>query len=530
MVISFIRHPRSRSAGFACGPHGGKVTASTAPVSGHSSPNFAAGSASARRQHGAVAVIYAIMLLPLVGICGLAIDVGLVYNRSVEMRNLSDSIALSAARKLNGSPSGITAALTAAESIASSYKYRNDSATISWTSAAIKFSTSPDRNGDWMDASAAMASAARIYYVKVDTSAFDEASVLRPVLMPVVSSTFKQVMITQDAIAGRTGVEIAPLAICAMSSTPAAARANSGGNVELVEYGFRRGVSYDLMKLNPLGTGSGLSYVINPVATPGTPGSAADLTAAAVAPYACGGSLAIPRVNGDTVSVASPFPLSSLYTRLNTRFDKYPDTTCSANGAPPDYNIKNFDYTLFPGTFTWLTTKPTGQTAASTTVGGKLQTVADLSPAYLATAGLSPGDFGPLWIYAKAAKYSSYQAGVLEPANGYQTFTPAEWPSLYGNQTVNKYPAPGPATGTPYKPGSGNNLALPAAGHQPGQRDRRVLNVPLLSCAAAPSGTATVQAIGRFFMTKEATQTVLAAEFAGILPFERVEGSVGMFP
>src|SRR5450830_679397 len=457
------------------------------------------------RQGGAIAVIFAVMVIPLLGFCALAIDIGTVHNRGAEMKNLAETIAMSAAKNLNGTAGGVDNAMTAAQSIASTFKFRNYSTSINWSSAAVRFSNSPDRGGNWMDAAAAKAAPGRIFYVKVDTAEFADAGTIYPAIMPVLNPQLAALNISTDAIAGRTGMEITPLAICAMSEQPATLRSNGGAYDELVEYGFRRGVGYDLMQLNPTGT-TPLSFVVNPLALPGSAGNPADMSSAALEPYVCSGTVGIPRVTGDAIAVTSPFPLAALYQQLNARFDQYGAAACTFNGAPPDYNVKGYDYTKIPATFPWFAAAPSGQTAAKSLAGGRLQTVADLPPAYLATAG------------------------IPEPAAGYATFDTPAWPVLYGGQVVNKYPSALSSTGTPYKPGSGNNLALPASAHRPGLRDRRVLNVPLLSCATAPASSARVLAIGRFFMTVPATPSMLAAEFAGVIPLERIEGYVGLFP
>jgi Flp pilus assembly protein TadG len=475
--------------------------------------------AFASRQSGSIAVMCAVLIIPLVVLCGFAIDLGMVYNRKAEMHNFAHAIALSAAKRLNGTPGGITDAVSAANAVAAANKYRNFSASVPWDASALTFSTSPDRNGAWVDAGTAAGSAARMFYVKVDTRILDGAGDVETALIRVLDPKFAIIPANSEVIAGRLSIQLAPLAICAMSATPAAPRTNSPAYVELVEYGFRRGVSYDLMNLNPNGT-TPVNFVINPVAAPGAAGSPADMLPQSVSPYACRGSLDIPRVTGDPITVAQPFPLSSLYSQLNSRFDQY-DGSCTANGAPPDLNIKAYDYRNMPSPIPWMNTAPAGQTAASSTSGGILHTVADLP-----VPGGTAAQYGPLWAYAKAVPFSAYKPGIPEPDNGYATFTTASWPTLYGGQTVKTYPA---STSTPYKPGAGVNLQLPSAANGPGKRNRRVLNVPLLSCSPVPSGSATVLAIGRFFMTVPATPSVLAAEFAGTMSMQSVGGNVGVF-
>jgi hypothetical protein len=113
----------------------------------------------------------------------------------------------------------------------------------------------------------------------------------------------------------------------------------------------------------------------------------------------------------------------------------------------------------------------------------------------------------------------------VEPVNGYATLPTSAWTNLYGGQTAkSSYPA-----STPYKAGTGVNFSKPNAAHGNGTRNRRVLNVALLDCSTTPSSTADVLAIGKFFMTVPATSTVLAAEFAGIIPLDRIPGNTGLF-
>jgi hypothetical protein len=57
------------------------------------------------------------------------------------------------------------------------------------------------------------------------------------------------------------------------------------------------------------------------------------------------------------------------------------------------------------------------------------------------------------------------------------------------------------------------------------------LNVPLLSCPVAGGSnvSATVLAIGKFFMTVPATSTTIHAEFAGVVPEQSLGGPVELF-
>lgn len=470
-------------------------------------------------QVGAVAVMSALTIVAMIGFCGLALDLALVYNRQAELRNVSDAAALAAARRLNGTAAGVNAAVAAAEAMAAAQQYQYGSSTISWSASAVTFSTSPDRYGSWVDAAAAAASPGRIMYAQVDTTQLTDAGTVQTMFMPVVSSATASVTTSTTSIAGRTMVDALPLAICAMATTPAASRVNSASVVELVEYGFRRGVSYDLMRLNSEAT-TPATFVVNPLAAPGQLGSPSDVLPENVGPYVCNGTLGIPRLGGDTMSVSAGFPLGSLYKQLNSRFDQYEDNLCNFHAAPPDANIQSYLFTSMPTIFPWMNIAPAGQVAAQSTAGGRLQTVADVAP-----PGGTAANYGPVWAYAKAVPFSAYVPGVAEPAAGYTAFPTTAWSTLYNTQTAKlSYPST-----TPYKASVGINFAAPGFVHRPGARGRRVLNVPLLSCSTLSGSAATVLAVGKFFMTVPATSTVLAAEFAGAIPLQNVQAHVELF-
>jgi hypothetical protein len=309
-----------------------------------------------------------------------------------------------------------------------------------------------------------------------------------------------------------------PLAICAMSETPGEAR-----GTELVEYGFRRGVSYDLMQLNPKESAKGANYLINPTALPGTTGGSVIGNMDVVRPFVCTGKLAIPSLVGGNITVEADFPLDSVYKQLNSRFGSY-EPPCISATAPADTNVKEFD---FSKEFPWMNDTPTLQSAETTTktttTGKKLLTIADLEPADTLPPGTTPDKLGPLWVYAKAVKSNGYTAGVAEPASGYTTFnaTDAEWATLYKPAPKIK---PGASYPTPSPYGYSPTSAL--------SNKRRILNVPLLRCPVSTGSPATAEvlAIAKFFMTVKAREKQLYAEFAGVLPPTSLVGEVELYP
>lgn len=493
------------------------------------------------RQDGTFAVMCAASLAAMLAICALALDIGKLYNRKAELHGIAKAAALAAARELNGTAGGVTKALDKARQTAEALTYKYGVG-VTWSDAAISFSDAPD--GGWVDASSASGSPSTLSFARVDTGGLD-ASIgsVTTVVMQMLGGSAITSQLADRAVAGRMAINVTPLAICAMSPLPGDARTNPGdatavppvpATVELLQYGFRRGVSYDLMQLNPDGTDA-KNYVIDPLLPPGSTGSSSGTSASLVSPFVCTGTMWMPRVTGGPIHVSSPFPIDSLYRQLNSRFDQFNGNVCSPNGAPPDYNVKQYDYTVLNGA-SWM--RPyTGRASAETrTDRGRRETVADL-PA--PPAGTPAGNFGPLWAYARAVKFSSYVPGSPEPSGGYTTFNPNDWRSLYylgpgstpASPIASGYPT-STSVNTPYKATSGSYYASPSAANTEISKDlRRVMNVPLLSCPV-PSGSgvqATVLAVGKFFMTAPATATSIIGEFAGIVPEQSLTGQVELY-
>jgi Flp pilus assembly protein TadG len=490
------------------------------------------------REHGAFAIMFAPLLILIIAFCGLAIDMGRLYNRIVDLNGLAKAVALAAARELNGTPAGIAAAKAQARATAErlKYEYFGSGLSITWSDEALSFSSSPSKSGTWTPASSVGPSsdASALFYAKVDTGGLDQSvGKVDTLFMKVVSNSLSAIQLRDTIVAGRSAVGVTPLGICAMSTAPAAERiaVDSGGATlsELVQYGFRRGVSYDLMQLNPKGT-SPARFALNPVVAPGGSGPAFDT--ASLGPFMCSGRMWVPRVTGGDIRISplpSTSPLASLYTALNSRFDMYAGSPCGAIGAPPDGNIKEYAYDQ-TDIVKWMSPNVGRAGAFTTTARGKLETVADL-PDDWPTPPSSSGDYGPLWAYGKAVKTPS-PLNSPEPSGGYSPFTPSDWVALYkSGPSVSTYP---PGTATPYQAISGtNNFKAPSAANKPmASRGRRVLNIPLLSCEpSVPSGaTAQVLAIGKFFMTVQATQNSLVAEFSGLVPEAALPGEVELYP
>lgn len=494
------------------------------------------------REGGAFAIMFLMLLIVIIGFCGLAIDTGLLYNRKVDLSGIARAAALAAARELNGTSGGISDARASARATVErlKYQYFKEGVAVQWDDGALSFGASPSRSGTWLPASSAgsgnTAEISSLYFAKVDTAGLGTTvNTVRTFFLRLIPGGLRTIQLNDSAIAGKTAIKVTPIAICAMSPTPATPRASTGPGAtlsELVQYGFRRGISYNLMQLNPNGI-TPVRFAVNPVLAPGVSGP--DFSIASLGPFVCSGTMWAPRLTGGTIRVSplpTTAPLASLFIQLNSRFDVYTDNLCKPNGAPPDVNIKPYAYDQSgtqPGAVKWMTPAVGSPAAATTTVRHKLETVADLD-----TAPVDKGSYGPLWAYAKAAKMPSTADGD-EPATGYETFATTQWASLYppGPSTSN-YPTSPPS---PYQTAttiSGTYLAPRNENQAIAVRQRRVLNVPLLSCTTtAPSAVnseATVSAIGKFFMTVPATEENLIAEFAGLVSGKSLPADVELYP
>ncbi|MGX4640107.1 pilus assembly protein TadG-related protein [Massilia sp. SYSU DXS3249] len=452
------------------------------------------------REKGAVAIITIAAIIIIIGFCGLALDLSQVYNRKMELQNAADVAALAAAGELNGTSTGVSSAVAAAAarfggSSESSVTFQYGRP-IQWAEAAIEFGRTP--GGPWVAAGAARNNPGELRYARVSTDGLDPSySQVNALFIPFFSEDLTIVSMSARAIAGRSAIKVAPLGICAMR--PQEKRNRQG---ELEEYGFRRGVSYDLMNLNPESAGSGLSFLIDPLAPPGATATPASKLSS-VEPFVCTGTLAIPRVTGGQITVSSPFPLGTFANHLNSRF-KTDAAACNPDAAPPDANVKAY---VFNTSVPWMNTARDKQSAAPSQEENKQWTVAGPDPT---PAGTTAGMYGPLWSYAKAVQYAD-----PEPSAGYKAYGTSDWSTLY-NPGQPKATTGYPST-TPYMQAKGSVTFEAPTGSNKGVRHRRVLNVPLLACPVSGS-KASVLGIGRFFMTVPADSTHLYAEFAGLAP------------
>ncbi len=92
---------------------------------------------TARRDRGIILWAFAAMVFGVVGICGLAIDLGQMYIAKSELQNYTDAAALAAALKLDGTTNGITQATSEALNNVNNWKF----GTASASNVTVEFST-----------------------------------------------------------------------------------------------------------------------------------------------------------------------------------------------------------------------------------------------------------------------------------------------------------------------------------------------------------------------------------------------------
>jgi hypothetical protein len=463
---------------------------------------------ASRSEKGAIAVMAPFVIIVMIAMFGFALDLSRAYNRKMELQSVADAAALAAAAALNGTSDGIDKAVLAGAAAASTFSYSYNKVNIDWSPAALSFGTAPDGGSKgWVDDGSAKGSPGSVFFVRADTSKLDPSVGRVPnLLIPILSSAFAETKVSGAAVAGKHSLNALPLAVCANSNTPASSLASG----ELVEYGFRRGVSYDLMNLNPGGQ-TPENFLVNPIAPAGTVGASMMGRMEIVAAYICTGQMAIPALQGGSITVERGFPIGSLYPFLNSRFGTYAPP-CQASSAPTDPNTTHFDL----ANVSWMTDKPDGLSATALADPDPLLTLAEKP------AGATNKAYGPLWSYAKAAKYTSYTTNYgVEPASGYTTFAPSDWATLYtpGLPAAQNYPST-----TPYQ-NTGGAVAYKTL------YNTRVLRIPLLQCPVASGSqvAATFLGIGKFFMTVPAGSSKLYAEFAGMENSTAMRGSVRLY-
>lgn len=484
------------------------------------------------RQGGAVAIMVGFSMVILVGFLAMVIDLGHLYLTKTELQNAADAAALAGAKELNSSAAGVTNAINKAVDIAHRNSY-DFSKPVATTAANLDIWVCSSPNNCTVLASTAAAdttnvTAADKTFLKVHTRNRNIAAWFAPIWNILNVSTYGM------AVAGRYVANITPLGVCAVDELHKTLSDAVTG--ELIEFGFRRGLSYNIPDLNPLAGLSQDPFWINPIDVPPSCHPSNSSTSFNN-PFVCAGKAAVITTLPTTVWINTGVS-ASLEKALNSRFDDFTGSPCDPVTAPPDTNVReyrctdtsnpeNCDNNRMPTQSyadinlpkDWMapsnSTTPTRHAILIDTVTKKPK----ISPDFNA-------EYGVLWTYNRAVHAvpipgtSDYKAG--SPFNADNT----DWGLLYNGGTINTDPTTGyPSSVAPYNQTSGKYFLGPPT--HTGTPNRRVLNVAIIACEAGavggggPCGTQlSVIGIGKFFLTRGANlsgsgNSRIVGEFAG---------------
>ncbi|UUZ68154.1 hypothetical protein LP416_28310 [Polaromonas sp. P2-4] len=246
-------------------------------------------------------------------------------------------------------------------------------------------------------------------------------------------------------------VDIAPLAMCELMDDPA----NPYDN----EFGYERGVSYSMADANPIGAGT--AYAINPTTTV-PPCNGTGSTEESL-PYFCTGRIAFTPTIGQSVLTNPGIAVPQLEA-LDSRFGN--QKRCDAITAPPDRNIKSYDYTdSAPGSLRdWMGPDPDRQSMRFA-----VDPITNVNrPVPIGDRTFK--DYGVLWSASRPAGSTVPQWPLTPPDGGYA-----------GDAT--SYPET-----SPYAQGNGSIFFEKPT--PTGKPERRVLNLPIVTCPTTMGETA----------------------------------------
>ena len=479
------------------------------------------------RQHGVVMIVFGLSLAVLIGFLALVIDLGRTYVVRTELQNAADAAALAGAKELNQTLAGVTSAVNFAIAMAAQNKHKFSTPVVI-TIANISLGSSPD-DSSMVAASTVTttALAADKTFLKVNIPSGNLTAFFSTLMGTTSTNTFGQ------AVAGRFITNVSPIGICAINPAIAGGTLpHTDGTFELTEYGFRRGVSYNLFDLGVI-SGSSTPYLINPVDQPAvttncTPGIN---SANATAPFVCSGTSAVISgaptalnpilVYGNTGVSGGP-----MQDALNTRFGGTKPSQCTTSNS--DSNIR--DYPCTPNSCPKNAVP--GQTTSNAagypnTWMEPLDVITPNTRQTMIKTGIitNKNDYGVLWSYSRAVKASGLSPNAIADTSSF--YTPADWPIIYPGPpslSIPTYPwGPTGAVTSPYT-ATGTVYEQVKAG---GILNHRVLNLAMVNCTVTPVNVPgcgdkiEVVGIGKFFMQVPAdlngSPKKLEIEFTGLV-------------
>lgn len=510
---------------------------------------------SRRKQKGAVAIIVGLLsVLVLFGLMGIAVDLSFLYTRKTEFQNAADAAALAGAKDIDHKQSGIPLAVDAAIAMFLQNAGSNLIDAEQITAANIRFGACPYAseanpnvaNPMWVEPPDSVtpcpffapgdlgsdALAAGKTFIEVDTGRRDQSVLFMKIPSGVLGSPILNIGTGGYAVAGFYVNDLTPIGVCAVDPDNATSSYSyPDGTTELLELGFRRGVTYNIITLNPLGAPA-LPYLLNPVDAPPAPclpnHSSADFTR----PFICVGNSAILGSHVPTPAdpgwayVNTGQSAGVMERALNSRFGNYQGNTCEPATAPPDANIK--EYPCTGGAAGCVNNPPAGASrdwmqGDGNTLPSRMDVVD--STTHLPSYSLPPtpnaafANYGVLWSYSRAHDASKNPFGAPTDAMWQKLYNTAPTGDLLGDYPTT--PGTGWQYAAPYNQPSGSDYFEGPS--QPGKKDRRVLKIAILDCSTLGSAAVScapikVVGIGRFFMpVKAALPGNINGEFAGVV-------------
>lgn len=484
-----------------------------------------------QRSRGAIAITFALSLFVLLGFLSLTVDLGRTYVMRTELQNTADAAALAGALELNQTLAGVQAASVRALAVAQANAV-NYAAGITITEDHLAVGNCPE-DGCMVPISSITSEvlASGKTFLRVQIPSGNMPTFFGRFIPTTSAGGFANTNTFGSAVAGRFLAQITPLGVCAVDLTRGGRRANpplSGLPDELTEFGFRRGISYNLPQLNPLSGASGDPIWINPLSAPPSTCSPSSSSATNLHPFVCSGTSTVAAAVPGFVYANTGGSYGPMERALNSRFDDFTGgNACDPASAPPDINIKEFlAPPPAPGSIglprEWMEPDPTQQSIT-------------LDPLTMKPL-LAPtqSQHGALWSFSRAVQASGTAPNATAGAP-YEA-SAAHWNALYaGNAPSAAYPASVPRPPfpddpdvhpAPYRSTTGNFFEAPNPS-RPGVMNRRVLNVAIIDCSSLVSGSGLscaalpVVGIGRFFMQRKADLTGgtkrIDAEFAGLM-------------
>ncbi|MGH8857991.1 MAG: pilus assembly protein TadG-related protein [Polaromonas sp.] len=501
-----------------------------------------------------MAIMLGLSIFVLIGFLALVIDLGRTYVVRTELQNAADAAALAGAKQLNQTAAGVCCGPDSAVSHAIAMAAQNNfkfSTPVTITSANIWVGSCPD---DVPTCPMVLASS-------ITTDALAAGKTFLKVHIPSGSlSTFFAVVPTTaagtgtpststfgSAVAGHFVTQIMPIGVCAIDLIKGGRLPHAGLPDELTEFGFRRGIAYNLPRLNPLGGASGDPIWINPLNAPPATCEPANSSASTMKPFVCTGTSTVVTSVPGMVYANTGGSYGPMEKALNSRLDDFTGgNACDPASAPPDVNVRSYDIST-PNAEPPIAPPPPPMTAWSPRnwmqPGGN--TLPERQSIEINPGTDKPYDpatiqqYGALWSYSRAVQ----AVGASPNATAGAPFALGDWENLYGiglAADTGGYPAspasppfPPGTLAAPYNTDSGNYFSQPNPA-RPGKRNRRVLNVAIIDCAGLTPGPGLacaalpVVGVGKFFMQTKANLTggtkTVESEFAGLLnPFPSPE-------